>query len=139
MNVLNIKLDSGAYMPERAHKYDAGLDLKTPKDVCLKAGSFVEIDTGVHVQIPQGKVGLLKSKSGLNVRNHIIGEGVIDSGYGGSIRVKLYNMGYLDYVFKRGDKIIQLLILDVDLPTVNVVERIVSGARGDNGFGSTGR
>ena len=82
---------------------------------------------------------MLKSKSGLNVRYDIIGEGVIDCGYTGSIRVKLYNLGDCVKVFNKGDKIIQLVILPI--PEVNLiqVDKLEDTERGDNGFGSTGR
>ena len=64
---MKFTLDSGAFAPTRAHKTDAGLDLRSP--ICIEVpskGSAV-IDTGVHVELPNGTVGFLKSKSGLNV------------------------------------------------------------------------
>lgn len=137
---MKIKLIGNAYMPVRAHSTDAGLDLRTPKRVCIKAGGFVEIDTGVCVQLPKGTTGFLKSKSGLNVKHHIIGEGVIDQNYTGSIRVKLYNLGYNDYTFEKGDKIIQLVILPVVIPgELEKVDELGMTDRGTNGFGSSGR
>ena len=90
---MKIKLDPGAYMPERAHVLDAGLDLRTPVDVVIPAGGSAVVDTGVHVAIPMGYVGMLKSKSGLNIKNGITSEGVIDAGYTGAIVAKLYNNG----------------------------------------------
>ena len=57
MNIL-IQLDKGAYMPLKAHKADAGFDLFTPQEFVLKAKTTKIIDTGVHVAIPQGFVGL---------------------------------------------------------------------------------
>lgn len=103
---MNIILDPGAFMPEFAHKTDAGADLRSPICATVPARGSVVIDTGVHVEIPEGYVGMLKSKSGLNVKHDLIGEGVCDSGYAGSIRVKLYNLGDTDYQIFRGDKII---------------------------------
>ena len=101
-------------------------------------GSAV-FDTGVHVELPEGTVGFLKSKSGLNVKYGITSEGVIDSGYTGSIRVKLYNNTTEHYHVKRGDKISQLVILPILTPDVEVVEEFSETDRGDNGFGSSGR
>ena len=97
------------------------------------------IDTGVHVQIPDGFVGFLKSKSGLNVRLDITGEGVIDAGYTGSICVKLYNHGAQFHVFEAGDKIIQLVILPIYTPLLEQVDDLEDTDRGSDGFGSTGR
>lgn len=141
---MRIKLDEGAFMPERAHKDDAGYDIFTPKDFVLhgmvsnSAGMSV-VDTGVHVEIPQGYVGILKSKSGLNVNCNITGTGVIDSGYTGSIKVKLYNHGVEDHRFKKGDKIIQLVIYPIYTPDLEIVDELDDTERGNNGFGSTGR
>lgn len=139
MNTMNVMLDEGAFIPEFAHKTDAGADLRSPVDVVIPARGSAVIDTGIHVEIPEGFTGFLKSKSGLNVKHNLIGEGVIDSGYQGSIRVKLYNMGNGDYSIKKGDKIIQLVIL----PCVNCgftqVDKFAETERGYGGFGSTGR
>ena len=75
---MKVVLDHGAFMPEYAHREDAGADLKSPVCVTIWPGDSAVIDTGVHVQIPAGCVGMLKSKSGLNVKHHITSEGVID-------------------------------------------------------------
>ena len=104
MEEIKVMLDKGAIMPTRAHEDDAGLDLYTPEDFGLGfvnegdvnrvihgVDSYI-VDTGVHVEIPKGYVGMLKSKSGLNVKYGIISEGVIDAGYTGSIKVKLYSL-----------------------------------------------
>lgn len=136
---MKIKLDPGAYLPERAHSADAGYDLRSPIKCRLYAGEAVVIDTGVHVEIPVGYAGMLKSKSGLNVKHDIVGEGVIDSGYTGSIRVKLYNHGSESYMIEVGDKISQLVILPIITPDLELVTELEETDRGDNGFGSTGR
>lgn len=136
---MKVMLDDGAYMPTRAHSMDAGLDLYSPVDAWLMPQASAVIDTGVHVELPPGSVGFLKSKSGLNVKYGILGEGVIDAGYTGSIRVKLYNHGGDTYKIRRGDKITQLVILPVILPDLNQVEKLDDTERGCGGFGSTGR
>lgn len=138
-HVLRVRLDEGAYLPERAHPTDAGLDLRTPVDVYVRAGGSTVIDTGVHIQLPHGTVGMLKSKSGLNVKDGIVSEGVIDEGYTGSITVKLYNHGTEAKQFAWGDKITQLVVLPVLYPRVEQAEEIQGGDRGNGGFGSTGR
>ena len=154
---MKIMLDKGAKMPTRAHPWDAGLDLYTPKDCTAQpfytvysvdafdhchiksmVGS-VTIDTGVHVEIPEGYVGFIKSKSGLNVKHGLTGEGVIDAHYTGSIKVKLYNHTNEYYLIEAGDKIAQLVILKCELPELELVDRLEETDRGDGGFGSTGR
>ena len=135
---MKIKLDNWAYKPERAHNDDAGLDIKAPFDVAIAAHGDVTINTGVHVELPQGTAGILVSKSGLNVRNGIISTGLIDCGYSGQITVKLYNLTDKPYVFRSGDKITQLVIVPILTPTIEYGE-VEGGERGANGFGSTGR
>ena len=96
MEEINVMLDEGAIVPTRAHSADAGLDLYTPEGFMLLSFGEVDnytVDTGVHMEIPEWYVGMLKSKSGLNVNRGVITEGVIDAGYTGSIKVKLYNLG----------------------------------------------
>ena len=137
---LPVMLDRGAKMPTRAHDTDAGLDLYMPDmddrcwDVIPAHGSLV-IDTGVHVLIPDGYVGMIK----LNVECNVTSEGVIDAGYTGSIVVKLYNHSDNEIAVDCGDKISQLVILPVITPTVELVDEFPITERGDNGFGSTGR
>lgn len=136
---INVMLDKGAYMPEKAHNVDAGFDLRTPIDITVEGVNHAIIDTGVHIEIPEGYVGMLKSKSGLNVKYNLVGEGVIDAGYTGSIRVKLYNHGRESYKFRKGDKITQIVILPIPDVKMILVDKLAETERGDNGFGSTGK
>lgn len=136
---MKIKLDPGAFLPVRAHPTDAGLDLRSPVNEFVPSFGSAIIDTGVHVEIPEGYVGMLKSKSGLNVWDDITSEGVIDSGYTGSIVIKLYNHGGTNKYIREGDKISQLVILPIITPTLELVDELEPTERGDNGFGSTGR
>lgn len=136
---LKVKLDDLAYMPERAHATDAGADIKAPVDVEIQAGKWAIVYTGVHIELPPHTVGMLKSKSGLNVKHHIVSEGVIDEGYTGEIVVKLYNHGDVNVRLTRGSKITQLVVMPVEYPKFELVEEIGGGERGDAGFGSSGR
>ena len=137
---MRIKLDPGAYMPERAHETDAGYDLRAREVHVVRPYGSVIIDTGVHIELPRGTVGMLKSKSGLNVNHDITSEGVIDVGYTGSIVAKLYNHGPSCYRIGAGDKITQLVILPLaDVGELELVPALDATERGDGGFGSTGR
>ena len=140
-NNMKIILDVGAYLPTYAHDADAGMDLRTPVAFIDPAHGSYTVDTGVHIQIPVGQVGFIKSKSGLNVKGGLTATGVVDSGFSGSIRVKLYNHSNDDYMFSRGDKITQLVLLYIAKPEngFEVVDHFEETERGDNGFGSTGR
>ena len=139
---IEIKLDKGALLPSRAHPADAGIDLKAKETDGIPAHGSCTFNTGVHVNIPEGYVGFLKAKSGLNVKFDITGTGVIDAGYTGPIVVKLYNHSDSDYVVNAGDKIIQLVILPIITPDCCVVDhftQIADSTRGDGGFGSSGK
>ena len=138
MQYIKVKLDEGAKV-RRAYPTDAGLDLCSREDAIIEArGSYV-FDTGVHVEIPEGYMGLLFSKSGLNVIKDLTSEGVIDAHYSGSIQVKLYNNGGYDRRIQAGDKISQLVIVPIVTPEVVIVDEIAEEGRGNNGFGSSGR
>ena len=136
---MKIMLDKGAIAPVRAHELDAGYDLFAIDGCIVPAKEYAIFDTGVHIELPPGTVGFLKSKSGLNVKHSLVGEGVIDAGYTGSIKVKLYNHGGMDYHIYPGDKISQLVILPILTPDLEVVESLDDTERGSSGFGSTGR
>lgn len=136
---MKIKLDPGAKMPHRAHMWDAGLDLFAMDGKTVPARGSACFDTGVHIELPPQFTGFVKSRSGLNVKHDLTSEGVIDTGYNGSIVVKLYNHGDMDYEVKAGDKISQLVILPILLPELELVDDLEQTERGDNGFGSTGR
>ena len=137
---INVSLDEGAKLPQRAHAADAGLDLfSRDDDATIEAGGSHCFDTGVHIEIPIGCVGFLKSKSGLNVFHDITSDGTIDAGYTGSIVVKLYNHGKEAYTVHKGDKISQLVIQPIRTPSPVLVGSVSGGDRGDNGFGSSGK
>lgn len=136
---IRVKLDEGARIDPPAHLGDAGYDIYSRESKWVNSGESTLFHTGVHMEIPRGYVGLLKSKSGLNVKHNLTGEGVIDSGYVGEICVKLYNHHeYDDKLFNPGDKLIQIIIVPVITPPLEFVDDIEGGTRGEDGFGSTG-
>ncbi len=137
---MKVKYDNGAHKIERAHKTDAGIDLKSMENKLVPAKSSAIFDTGVHVELPEGTCGVLMSKSGLNVNYGITSTGLIDEGYTGSIKVKLYNNSNDDYWVNDGDKITQLVVMPVLYADVEEVDEInLDTDRGDNGFGSSGK
>ena len=136
---MKIMLDDGAKMPTRAHELDAGYDLYSREDAVIYHGDSHCFDTGVHVQIPAGYVGMVKSKSGLNVKYNLTSEGVIDAGYNGSIVVKLYNHGNAAVRIENGQKISQLVIMPIITPDLELVDSLEDTDRGAGGFGSTGK
>ena len=136
---MKIKLDKIAIMPQRAHPDDAGLDLYSTENFTVPAHGRVTINSGVHVAIPEGYVGLLTSKSGLMGKEGLTCRGTIDSGYTGPIHIVVFNHSAEPAQIKRGDKITQLVILPCIRPSLELVEELGETERGDGGFGSTGR
>lgn len=134
---LIFQLDKGAYKPLKAHQNDAGFDISCREDQVLEPNVANTIDTGVHILIPEGYVGLVCPRSSFNVKGISTPIGVVDAGYTGSIRVVLEPFN-LTKIFK-GNRIAQLVILP--LPQFNLIEGDVTKLkteRGCNGFGSSG-
>lgn len=137
---MRVILDNGAKMPKRAHDADAGLDLYARETKVVPAHGSVTFDTGVHIQIPYGFAGFIKSKSGLNINHGIISDGLVDSGYNGSIRVKLYNLSDIPYAVCEGDKISQIVVAPVLMDSLELFDGdFEETERGNGGFGSSGR
>ena len=137
---IKFTLDEGAYKPEKAHAADAGFDLKARKGKLIRCMNSKVFDTGVHVDIPEGYVGYVQGRSGLNINDCVIcPTGTIDAGYTGSIKVKLYNLKPYAYIVKPGDKIAQLIIQPLADCEFVEADTLEDTERGNNGFGSTGR
>lgn len=132
-------MEPWAICPTRAHKNDAGLDLYAADGQIVPAHGSAIFDTGVHVQLPPYTVGDVDPKSGLFFKHDILTHGTIDESYRGSIKVKLWNLGDVDYQVSPGDKIAQLVIKEIHRPPIKVVDDLDDTDRGVGGFGSTGR
>lgn len=135
---MKVKLDPGAKMPNRAHETDAGIDLCAMKDGWILPFCRKGFDTGVHVAIPEGYVGMLTSKSGLMKKRGITSRGTIDCGYIGSICAILFNHSWRFVRIKKGQKITQLVIEKIITPELDLVDELEDTDRGSGGFGSTG-
>lgn len=135
---IKIMLDKGARIT-KAYKTDAGYDLYAMESAIIPAKGDRVFDTGVHIELPEGTMGLVFSKSGLNFKHGITSEGIIDSGYSGTIKAKLYNNSMLPYAVRAGDKITQLIILPIITAELEIVDEFEETARGNNGFGSSGK
>ena len=138
------KLTAPECMPTRANITDAGLDLRTSEAYVLKPQETKLFDCGVAFKIPQNYVGLVFVRSGVGKYNVSPTNcvGVIDSDYRGNVLVSLCNYSDRDYEIKQFDRIAQLVVLPIELPTITVQswtdEAWNDTQRGTNGFGSTG-
>jgi|ERR1044071_7488053 dUTP pyrophosphatase len=141
---LKIKLlDAGLPLPRYQHAGDAGLDLPSRIDFTLEPGARATIPTGIAVAIPRGYAGFVLIRSGLASRHGIEcvnSPGLIDAGYRGEIAVIMLNTDkHEPFHIRRGDRIAQLVIQQVVEATLVQVQELDETARGDGGFGSTGR
>lgn len=134
------KVHPEAKLPSYGHPNDAGMDLYAVEDTILEPGKPTRVKTGISVEIPVGYVGLCWDKSGL-ATNHALKTiaGVIDSSYRGEIMVGIINLGSESYTFKKGEKVTQMLIQKVENVEIVEVEELSATARGEGGFGSTGK
>lgn len=142
LKTLRCKVTDPKYTPTRANPGDAGLDLKAAENALLFPGDRQAVETGVSVEIPDGYVGLLCARSGNAARRGlgiVNGVGVIDSGYRGPVNVLLINHGRSNVAVMRGDRIAQLLIVPIETPDVEIVDRLSDSDRGTGGLGSSGR
>lgn len=135
------KLDPRAKLPAYEHPGDAGLDFYALEDFVVPAHSRKPgIRTGVAVAIPEGYVGLFWDKSGLAAKHGLkVMAGVIDAGYRGELLLTLLNTSDSDYEFKAGEKVMQMLVQNVERAEVAEVQELSATSRGQGGFGSTGK
>ena len=143
---MKVKVEEGGYMPERAHFDDAGIDFRTPEAFELapagEPGDQHVVDLKVGIEIPIGYYGKMESNSGLMV-NHGVGcmGGIVDSGFRGTVKVRMINHSHEVYRFEKGDKVVQMVIQPVLLAVIEEVEELdpSESGRDASGWGSTGR
>jgi len=137
------RLSAAARPPAQAHEGDAGYDLHAAEAVTIGPGERASVATGIAVAIPAGQAGLVVPRSGLAARHGISvvnAPGLIDSGYRGELRVLLLNTDRSEpFSVEPGDRIAQLVLVDVGTPELEEVAELDETARGAGGFGSTGR
>lgn len=139
MKCLIKKLYPDAKIPTYAHQYDAGMDMYAQERTVVPPGARVRMYHGFALLIPDGYVGLVKDKSSIsNAGLHQIG-GVFDAGFTGEYNTQLVNLTDKEYVFEKGDKVSQLVIVPVAHPELEMVEEFLETDRGEGSFGSTGR
>jgi dUTP pyrophosphatase len=137
------RLREEAKLPSRAHDGDAGLDLYAAVSATIDPGERATVATGIAIEVPAGHAGLVLPRSGLAARHGIAvanAPGLIDAGYRGEIKVLLLNTDRTEpFEISVGDRIAQLVLTPVaEADTVEVAE-LAGSARGEGGFGSSGR
>lgn len=134
------RVRTGARLPERAYEGDAGLDLACWEGFELAPGDRALVPTGLAVAIPEGYAGFVQPRSGLAARHGITivnSPGLIDAGYRGEIQVVLLNTGSESFVAEAGERIAQLVVLQVPEVELVVTDELPGSERGARGFGSS--
>jgi dUTP pyrophosphatase len=138
------KVNEAAKIPEAANSGDAGFDLSSTEKVEIAPGETKKIGTGLVFEIPTGYGGFVLPRSGLSVKHSLTvpnSPGLIDSGYRGEVIVALRNDSNKTYTIQKGDRIAQIVFIEVGKFFFAEVEKdlISETERGSGGFGSSGR
>ena len=140
--VLIKRLDPDIPLPAYAKGGDAGADLCTRIDITIKPGERVLVPTGISIALPNGYVALVHPRSGLAIKfgiSIVNTPGTVDAGYRGELQVILINHDLTESIsFKKGDRIAQLVIQQVERAEFIEVEDLPGSERSTGGVGSTG-
>lgn len=136
------RLDSDLPAPAYAYAGDAGVDLRSTCDIVLQPFERALIPCGIALAIPRGYAGFVLPRSGLAAKHGVSivnAPGLIDSDYRGEVGVVLVNLdAHEPFVVERGDRIAQLVILQVPVVEFDQNEQLPETERGTGGFGSSG-
>jgi len=131
-------------LPSKKNYSDAGFDLFTPVDVTIEPGEIKRVPLNIRMELPAGSWARIETKSGLGSKGMLVYAGVVDQDYRGIPHVICTNLNYKDgkpIVIKAGEKIAQMTMNPHNLEFyVEQVESVSTDtARGEGGFGSTGK
>lgn len=139
-NMLFIKtLDPTIQLPTWNGTGNAGLDIRSNEYITLEHGKITLVSTGIATEFSEEYVVLLRDRSGLAVKGLHVLAGVIDSSYRGEWKVVLMNLSDTDYNIVKGERIAQAIIVRREQLEIKETQVLSNTARGDGGFGSTGR
>lgn len=146
MRVKIKKLHKRAIIPTYGTEYSAGADLyalsESGAPIEVPGLSTVLIKTGISVEIPEGYCGLVFARSGLATKRNLAPAnkvGVIDADYRGEVMVALHNHSILPQEIASGERIAQLAIVPFLKAELEETDELSDTARGEGGFGSTGK
>ncbi len=146
MSTIKVRVvnDSGGPLPSYETIDSAGMDLRARLDtpVTIGRGERMLIPTGLRIEIPSGFEGQVRPRSGLALKRGLTvlnAPGTIDADYRGDVGVILVNLSGEDQVIDPGERVAQLVFAPVIRGAWEAVEQLGDTARGEGGFGSTGR
>ena len=138
------KLDERAILPTYGSEFAAGADLYAVADgeIVFAPGETKFVKTGLSMEIPEGYAGLIYARSGLACKRGLAPAnkvGVVDSDYRGEVMVALHNHSAVEQKINGGERIAQLVVAPFLKAEFTVAEELNETARGEGGFGSTGK
>lgn len=138
------KLDERAVLPAYGSEYAAGADLYAVSDgaITFLPGETKFVHTGLAMEIPVGYAGLVYARSGLATKRGLAPAnkvGVIDADYRGEIMVALHNHSEKEQTIESSERIAQLVVTPFLKAEYTEAESLSDTARGEGGFGSTGK
>lgn len=126
---------------QKAHDDDAAYDIRSNMSGIIKPGERLMVSTGIKIAVEAGYCCFVQPRSGLAAKHGISvvnSPGLIDSGYRNEIFVILENRGEKEFSFSAGERIAQLLVLELPNTMLKEVDELPDSERGMNGIGSTG-
>ena len=142
MKVAVKKLSSDAVLPSLVSAYAAGADLYSIEELTLVPGETKLVHTGLAMEIPVGYGGFIFARSGLATKKGLAPAnkvGVVDADYRGEIMVALHNHGTQPQTVEKGERVAQMVLMPFLAAEYFEAEELSDTARGDGGFGSSGR
>jgi dUTP pyrophosphatase len=145
LKILDPRLGTEFPLPAYATPGSAGLDLRACLDseLQLAPGQTVLIPTGLSIFIADANLcATILPRSGLGHKHGIVlGNlvGLIDSDYQGPLMVSMWNRGNDNFTVQPGDRIAQLVFMPVVQAEFNIVDSFEQTARGEGGFGHSGK
>ncbi|MFZ2875239.1 MAG: dUTP diphosphatase [Phycisphaerales bacterium] len=139
------KLHEAATLPGYQTAGAAGMDIHAclpEAPMTLLPGAIAVVPTGLALAIPAGFEGQVRPRSGLSTKHGLSvpnAPGTIDSDYRGELRIALIHHGKEAFTVTHGMRIVQLVIAPVVRASIELVDNLDETARGQGGFGSTGR
>ena len=141
MDVKVVLLVNAAEAPTRSREGDAALDCCSSDYYTLFPKRVRKVPLGFSIAIPKGFVGLLSVRSGLSLKGVTLanGPGIIDSNYRGEVSALLLNAGSRNITIAKGERVVQLTLLELPAVEIKVVRSLDETNRGHCGFGSSGK
>jgi dUTP pyrophosphatase len=141
---INIINKSGLDLPQYETAHAAGMDLRafTTEVLTIKPMQRVLVPTGLYIELPVGYEAQIRPRSGLAYKHGISivnAPGTIDADYRGELKVLLINLSDTDFVINNGDRIAQMVIAKHETVSWEPVEQLNDTARGEGGYGHTGK